>query len=298
MKKYCILLCCLLSTIIIHGQIKLSSQAEKQPEKIAFDNSRNWQGEHYRNYIGQTLYVVPKPEQLVKYGYEGFYETPNGNIYQQVSKISRNTKTEALASKTFKVEDAKVIGKNILGYPNVFLKLTSNSDTLYYNYDIRYEHTFPFIVMAYLDKLKADYIGKKSCLRKCPDTKLPDYVNGKDVMLTPGSLWTCSDIVLDTKYYTLTMLFTNDKGETISNEANRYKFMFISEPYKQKLEAKYGKAIVLTAIKGNIQKGMSGELVKVAYGEPIRINDASYGEQWVYDGYYVYFRNGKVTGWN
>lgn len=298
MKKYGLLLWCLLSTTIINSQIKLSSQAEKQPEEITFDYSRNWQGEHYRNYIGQTLYVVPQKEQLVKYGYEGFYEKPNGNIFRQVSESIRNTKTEALANKTFKVEDAKIIGKDILGNPNVFLKLTSNTDTLYYNYDIRYEHKFPFIVMDYLDKLKADHIGKKSCLLKCPDIKQTDYVNGKDVMLTPGSLWTCSDIVLDTKFYTLIMLFKNDKGETISNEANRYKFMFISEPYKHKLEAKYGKVIVLTAIKGNIQKGMSGELVKVAYGEPIRINDASYGEQWVYDGYYVYFKNGKVTGWN
>lgn len=298
MKKCSILLWFLLSTTIIYGQIKLSSQAEKQHEKITFDNSKNWQGEHYRNYIGQTLYVVPKPEQLVKYGYEGFYETPNGNIYRQVSEYIRNTKTEALANKTFKVEDATIIGKDVLGNPNVFLKLASNTDTLYYNYDIRYEHKFPFIVMDYLDKLKADNIGKKSCLLKCPDKKQTDYVNGKDVILTPGTFWTCSDIVLDTKYYTLKMLFTNERGETISNEAKRYKLMFITEPYKNKLEAKYGKAIVLTAIKGNIQKGMSRELVKVAYGEPIRINDASYGEQWVYDGYYVYFKNGKVTGWN
>ena len=174
MKKCSILLWFLLSTTIIYGQIKLSSQAEKQHEKITFDNSKNWQGEHYRNYIGQTLYVVPKPEQLVKYGYEGFYETPNGNIYRQVSEYIRNTKTEALANKTFKVEDATIIGKDVLGNPNVFLKLASNTDTLYYNYDIRYEHKFPFIVMDYLDKLKADNIGKKSCLLKCPDKKQTD----------------------------------------------------------------------------------------------------------------------------
>ncbi|MBO4691803.1 MAG: hypothetical protein J5604_03395 [Bacteroidales bacterium] len=94
------------------------------------------------------------------------------------------------------------------------------------------------------------------------------------------------------------MLFTNANGETISNEAIRYKFMFIPEDYKINLDKKYGKALVLSAIKGKIQKGMSKELVKVAYGEPSRVKKADYGEQWIYNSYNVYFKNGLVTGWN
>ena len=43
---------------------------------------------------------------------------------------------------------------------------------------------------------------------------------------------------------------------------------------------------------------MSKELVKVAYGEPSRVKKADYGEQWIYNSYNVYFKNGLVTGWN
>lgn len=297
MRKYALTLF-IFTTIITNGQVKLARQAERQPEEITFDYSKNWQGKQYRNYIGQSLYVVPKGERLAKYGYTGFYEIPEGKIYQQVSEYIKNTKHEAIANKTFKVEDANIVGEGVFGYPNVYLKITSDTDTLYYKYDMQYEHNFPFIVIGYLDKIKTEHIGKKYCLLKTPDAKLTDYLTGKDVVLTPGTTWTCSDIVLDTKYGYLMMLFTNTKGETISEMVVRHKLMFIAETYKAKLETKYGKALVQTAIKGSIQKGMSEELVKVAFGEPKRINDASYGEQWVYDGQYVYFKNGKVTGWN
>ena len=151
--------------------------------------------------------------------------------------------------------------------------------------------------MGYFDKLKADNIGKKSCLIRL-NTKYTDYITGKDVQLTSGSMWTCSDIVLDTEYGQLMMLFTNTEGETISNEPYRYKNMFISEAYKHQLETKYGKALTQTAINGDIQKGMPIDLVKVALGEPKSINYADYGDQWVYKDFYVYIKDGKVTGWN
>ena len=65
---------------------------------------------------------------------------------------------------------------------------------------------------------------------------------------------------------------------------------------------KYGKPLCQKAISKTIAIGMPKELVRIAWGSPDRINDASYGDQWVYkfsDGTkYVYIKHGKVTGWN
>lgn len=298
MKKVLAISLFLLFSITSFGQVKITTQAEKQVEKNNFDHSKNWQGEQYRNYIGQSLYVVPKSELLVKYGYSNFYTTPNGETYQPISSFLPNTKHEALANKTLTVEDVIIDGIDYMGNPNIYLKLSLDNETIYYKYDLRSEAQFPFLVMGYFDKLKNDYIDKKSVLLKCADTKLSDYITGKEVLLIPNTIWTCSDIVLDTKYYNLMMIFTNAKGETICNEANRYNLMFISLKEKNRLESIYGKELVLTAIKGNIKIGMHKELVKVALGEPLEINSTSYNEQWVYDERYVYLKNGKVTGWN
>lgn len=281
------------------GQVKITTPAEKQNEEIIFDDSKNWQGENYMSYIGQSLYVIPRSESLVEYGYRDFYESiTDGKTYQPISSYSKNTKHEALASKTFKVEDVIISGNDYMGDPNVYLKLSLEDEIVYYKYDLWYEHSFPFVVMGYLDRLQKDYKGKKSVLLKCADTKLTDYMTGKEVLLIPGTIWTCTDIVLDSRYYNLIMLFANDKGETIDNEVFRYKFMFLPLAERNRLESVYGKDLVQTAIHGKIKIGMPKELVVVAWGEPKKINPSSYNEQWVYYDYCVYFKNGKVTGWN
>ncbi len=297
MKKVLVIALLLLFYLESNGQIKLSTQAEKQEEEVAFDDSKNWQGEQYRSYIGQSLYVVPKTEKLVQYGYSGFFLKPDGDVYEPMSSSSRfnpKTKHEALANKTLIVEDVVISGKDYLGKPNVYLKLTLDADTLYFKYDLMYEHNFPFIVMSYLDRLQKDNIGKQFVMKKVLDKTTTDYVTGKEVVYIPGSIWTCTDIVLDTKYYNLTKIFTNDKEETISG----FEALFILKEYKESLEKIYGKKLVQEAINGNIKIGMPKELVIVSWGKPDDINYSSYGEQWVYSGQYVYIEKGKVTGWN
>ena len=43
---------------------------------------------------------------------------------------------------------------------------------------------------------------------------------------------------------------------------------------------------------------MSESALIESWGQPDYINDASYGEQWVYGNTYVYIKNGRVTAWN
>lgn len=78
--------------------------------------------------------------------------------------------------------------------------------------------------------------------------------------------------------------------------------LFINKQYIDKLKKKYGNSIVQTALEEKIQIGMNTELVKLAWGLPKEINHSankySTYEQWVYYSSYVYFENGKCTGWN
>lgn len=265
------------------SNIKVMNPAEKQ-EKSKFDITRNWQGPRFEAYIGQTMQLIP----LESYG--GFYIYPNEKPASGVTLRNMQNKTLMVLDAFEYKEDHK---------HKAYLKIASDSDTVFYCFDpylLSYEF-FPFIFTAYYDNLKTKYLGKKHYLRR--SNSLTDYVTGNSIKLYSGTIWTCSDIVIDTSIiYELKLLFTNKKGETIGLGVNEYDHWFISCANKNKLETKYGKELVLTAISGKIQKGMPKELVKIAWGTPKRINSASYGEQWVYENNYIYFKNGVVTGWN
>jgi hypothetical protein len=52
------------------------------------------------------------------------------------------------------------------------------------------------------------------------------------------------------------------------------------------------------ALHQQIMVGMPLVLLINSWGEPNRINSASYGDQYVYGDNCVYIKNGKVTSWN
>jgi len=282
------------------AQINITTRAEKILKVEKYDSLSNFLGENYMAYIGQELFVLPKSENLRRYGYEGFYEEPEGKYYKPLkpSSLSSNTKYEMLEGKTFKVVDVFLKGKDIVNRDIIYFKLETEDDTLFYKYNARSKYSFPFVVLGYMDKLKKNYIGTRHCLRSINDKSLIDYVTGENVKMIPGTYWKCSDIIVDSKNYDIQMLFTNEKGETISNKDSHYKSLFIPEVIAKKLIAKYGKSMFDIAINGKIKVGMTEELVKVSWGEPKDINYSSYGSQWVYDGQYIYFKNGRVTDWN
>lgn len=71
-------------------------------------------------------------------------------------------------------------------------------------------------------------------------------------------------------------------------------------------KASFEHANSIAAIReGKVVVGQTGEQVTKSWGEPVRKNESGNGsiQQWVYvnsDGsrQYVYFKDGKVTGWN
>lgn len=251
--------------------------------------------EKISSYIGQYFYVKPKNERLRDGGYKDFYTHPEEerSFAYKADKYG-NTYYNNLAGKTFKVIDV-VKGKGVLY--NDFIKLSDGKDEFYYLYT-NYEHSFPFLVIGHIEKLKKEYARRWYYFTNAPDEYWNDFRTGLPVPLISGSTWFCQDIILDNKYFwDLKCVLQNERGEVISNTVNRMKFNFILKDYGDVLSRRYG-SMYTSAIKGDILKGMPEELVIISRGEPKKINRSSHGEQWVYSSNYIYFSNGKVTGWN
>lgn len=77
---------------------------------------------------------------------------------------------------------------------------------------------------------------------------------------------------------------------------------FLDKSYGDQLKKKYGNNLWQAMMDEKIQIGMPPEMVRIAWGDPDRINESmsasGYQKQWVYGHKYVYFKNGKCTGWN
>ena len=54
----------------------------------------------------------------------------------------------------------------------------------------------------------------------------------------------------------------------------------------------------LKILESKVVVGFTEEMVLLSWGKPKKINKASYGDQWVYDGQYLYFENGKLKSFN
>ena len=106
-------------------------------------------------------------------------------------------------------------------------------------------------------------------------------------------------------YYNYLCNLLLDKKFVISN------YMFKDKPFEEqkkaifselewnKLVKQYGLNMMKIVLAQKIQVGMPEKLVRYSWGSPERINRSSYGsDQWVYDGRYLYLRNGKVESWN
>lgn len=75
--------------------------------------------------------------------------------------------------------------------------------------------------------------------------------------------------------------------------------MFISSTARNQFIKKYGTRLGNLVALREVVIGMTKQMVKDARGLPDDINrtQGNYGthEQWVYDGSYIYFQNGRVT---
>jgi hypothetical protein len=309
----------LFNGITVFSQVKITKSIENEKEiktNNNYDSLKNFLGKEPNKYINQKLYLKEKPLGLRTFGYEGFllsYKPSKGGFnypklnYKCINSNDDFTPYDSIAGKYFDVID-------VINYPylnsfyddRVLLKLveSSSKDTLYYVYKFNLsENTFPFLVVGYYEKLKLKYINQSYvfCTKYFQGSK--DAITGKILNIKPDIKWKCKDVTLDDKYYNIQLVFTNEINETVLAD---YEYLFElggkSQVYDIKraesFKKKFGVSNWYLILNREVKIGFTEEMVKLSFGEPIKINKASYGDQWVYKDQYLYFENGKLKSFN
>jgi hypothetical protein len=300
------------------GQITTTKVATKAipVEKLTYDSTQIFLGKDVNKYLGQDLYVKGRSESLRKYGYDGFLtDYTKSKFDKAVYKCcdGYNSKYDELSGKYFTVldiikhprasEDEYFYGKKS------YLKLQEkeSKDVLYFEYDSQFEHTFPFIVVGFFEKLKKQAVGQKfifgSTKLRFGDDEL-DLKTGKPIIFNLGEKWECYDVTIEEKYYNLSLLLKDKSGQILSIHyemavgLKKYYDVF-TEKEAEKYKTKFGLDNWNTILQGKVRIGMTKEMCKLTWGEPKDVNETitagKKSEQWVYSDNYVYFDNGKVS---
>ncbi len=316
MNKIITILTLILLSQFSYAQITTTKVAEKKEEISTepYDSLQNFLGKDVYKYIGQDLYLKGKFESLRQFGYDGFSLDYTKSTLSNESNVykccdSYNSKYDDLAGKYFNVlavhKHPKAEEREYLYGKKYYLELKEkeSGDKLYYEYDSQYEHRFPFIVVGFFEKVKSIVIGQKFVFANKVFETSTDIQSGEPLTNTPNQRWECTDLTIEEKYYTLSLVVKNSLGEstTISYESVFGKFSQ-GKSYTQKeaesYEQKFGKTNWLEILDGIVVIGFTEEMVLLSWGKPEKINRASYGDQWVYDGQYLYFENGKLKSFN
>lgn len=217
MKRFCLLIIFLVVNLDLFSQITTTpvKQAELKNDIHEFDGSKNFCGKDAEQYIGEILYLKGKPESLQKYGYENFYS----NLEQYEKNKYKRWDYEKLAERYFLVEDVMEAPDKDRNYRVLKLKANDNGEVLYFRYDIRYEHSFPFIAVKYFEQVRASHIGKSFAVTGhnwISSEPMTDMVTGEIVKeFESGKIWRCVDVTVETRFYTLALILENNFGQRI-----------------------------------------------------------------------------------
>lgn len=287
--------------ITSYGQITLTgiSDADNSIQPFKYDSVENFLGKNASGYINQELYLLPVHEDLQKYGYERISSNINASPYKTYNY-------KEISCKYFKVIDVKKIkeiGQDFL----LTLEQKDNKKILYYHYSSEYKHSFPFLVVGHFEKMKQMYIGQEYIIRgknwMKNNTPMYDISTGKEINdFTPGKIWKCIDITVETKYGDQSLLITNEKEEKLLIDENAmlgYYFIIpvsLANVYKKEIGEDDFNNILLNY---KVKLGWSKDVCRLAWGNPKKINTTINGngksEQWVYENNYLYFENDNLT---
>lgn len=321
MKKTLSILITAMFVTATYGQITTTRVAPKieQTVNTPYDSTKNFLGKDVYKYIGQELYLNGKSESLRKYGYEGFsidYSisslTNKSNVYKCCD--SYNSKYDELTGKYFTVLEVikhpEATEDEYSYYAKKFyLKLQEKEkkDIVYYEYDSEYEHSFPFILVSFFEKLKKKAIGQYfvfgSTNLRFGDDEL-DVKTGKVIVFSLGKEWECFDVTIEEKYFNLSLILKDNNEQTLAINydmaigADKFYDVFTKKE-ADKYKTKFGLTTWQTILQGKVKIGMTKEMCKLSWGEPKSINETitsgKKSEQWVYSDNYLYFDNDIVT---
>lgn len=283
-----------------------------------YDSTRNFLGKDVGQYLGQALYLKGKSEGLRKYGYEGFvvdYRIDDLVNYSNVYKGNKiecryNSDYNELAGKYFQalsvMKHPKTSSDGYLYGDYYYLELEEqvSKDTLFFKYNSKYDWSFPFIVVGYFEKQKAELVGEKFVFCNKLINDVYNIHTGDRITNIPYQEWTCTDFTVEERYFTLGLVVENPLGESIHvsvesvmcNDISRRSGYNVIE--FRRYSDEYGDENWKAIVEGIVRIGFTEEMVKMAWGEPTNVNHSSYGDQWVYDSQYLYFEGGILRSFN
>lgn len=289
------------------GTVKIADPAIEDK----YDSTKNFLKDKPDFYAGAILYLPGLAKTLRGLGYRDFktranVDSPKG-AYKCCSKESEfNSNYDSLAGTNFKVLEVakkKEIGGIDMGVYIFKLQNLKDNSKAYFRYDVKYEFSFPFIDMRYFEKVKANSIGKIFIVKENSfdiGNKITDVENNAIDSVWKYE-WTCVDVAVEEKYFTLSLVLKNNLGKKMVFEVedlNDEQFIIPFEKanqYKTKFKEFWSKVL-----QNKVALGMNEEMVRLAWGEPEHINrtvvSGAVSNQWIYkSGEFAYFTNGKVT---
>lgn len=297
-------------------QIGTTTVTTLQQQKPVFDSTKNFLGTiNVQSYVGQILFVSPKTLGSSEYGYENFkpidynpndFNSRRSHYGRDSEKSKYNTRFEDLAGKYFRVDSISETS-----YTQYLFYLTNTkdeTDNCCFIYSALYKTSFPFIVLSYFNYLKERYIGKQYIVQSDFCIHHIDIITGDSIKIKDDSktIWTTTELtIIDSKYKEFAFVVKNGNMtsyidverfvDAFDTDGRRYIF---EKNEWDNLVKKYGLAMMKLVLDKKIKVGMPEKLLIYSWGKPDKINSASYGDQYVYDGQYVYIKGGKITSWN
>ena len=284
----------LLFSIISFGQISNPNTAnEKSTIKESFDGSKNFLGEDYLGYKGQELYFKLVAKNKGRYVDDNFLDKNKKQLF--------NLKYEYFAGKYFLIED---IIESLNGNKEVLLKLKNkySDEILFFKYDVKYESNFPFLVVKYYEAQKAFFVNKEVLIRDfskliVSNQKIIAIESGEKISIEKDQYLKCIDLIIDEKYFDLVLLLQNNKGQKFTfplyDRDLNYKSI-LTKDEAEEFRLQFGNKNWKIILSQNIKIGFTEKMVEVSWGKPIKINRSSDVDQWLYNGNYLYFSNGKL----
>lgn len=191
-------------------------------------------------------------------------------------------------------------------FPKIYKDIGKDFNSLLDRY-IKLDDDDLYKDLIHYDFIRDWYVGKTYWVKKSvingllKDVKTQDYDDSAKLSyftkitinnISYDSQWQYFDfiVIVDNKQY----LIKSDRIE----EANTNYNIFDKDP---KTIFKWSKTIWDKVEKNTIWIGMDRQMASIVMGKPSDINTDTYSwgtfEQWVYDDYYLYFKNGKLTSW-
>ena len=248
MNKVIIILALALLAQFNYAQVTTTKVAEKNEEISTepYDSLDNFLGKDVHKYIGQDLYLKGQEVSLRKYGYSNFVIDYNFQGYNRKENICKccdtySSRYDDLAGRYFSViavhKHPRSEESNQL-YGNTYyleLKEKETGDEVFFEYDSQFEHTFPFIVTGFFIKQKQLSMNIEFVVRGknwfTSDGPMTDMITGNPVSFEPGTKWRCVDLTIEEKYFTLSLILQNEKGERIPlsyDNVNNTHFVYLA----------------------------------------------------------------------